>query len=62
MESPFGVTMRDGVDLVRIVLGVTIAAAVAVAAVVGYRHYTTDYAVTTRVDGTATAQVSHGRI
>lgn len=57
MEGPFGVTMRDGVDLVRIVLGVTIAAAVAVAAVVGYRHYTTDYAVTTREDGTATAQV-----
>lgn len=50
-------TMRDGVDLVRIVLGVVIAAAIAVAAVVGYRHYTRDYAVTTRGDGTATAQV-----
>ena len=50
-------TMRDGVDLVRIVLGLTIAAAVAVAAVVGYRHYTRNYAVTTRDDGTATAQV-----
>lgn len=50
-------TMRDGVDLVRIVLGLVIAAAVAVAAVVGYRHYTRDYEVTTRGNGTVTAQV-----
>jgi hypothetical protein len=57
MAGPLGMTMRDGVDLVRIVLGMAIAAAIAVAAVVGYRHYTRDYEVTTREDGTATAQV-----
>ena len=57
MAERAGVTMRDGVDLVRIVLGLTIAVAIAVAAVVGYRHYTRDYAVATREDGTATAQV-----
>lgn len=50
-------TFKDGVDLVKIMFGLTITAAIAVAAVVGYQRFTQDYDVTTGRDGTVTARV-----
>lgn len=50
-------TSRDKIELVKIVVLLTIAAAIVAAAIIGYRIYTRDYQVTTNDRGEATAQV-----
>lgn len=50
-------TLRDGVDATRILLGLVLAMALGVGAYIGYTRFTTDYSVTTDVDGAARARV-----
>lgn len=57
MEPDRRMTMRDGVELTKIIVGLALTAALMVATIAGYRYFTQNYTVSKDKQGRAEAQV-----